>query len=89
MLDAAKRGADLETIYKTASEARQYFQQQGESKRKADIEAKRAGSVVKNTVTGTPDVVYADTEDQAKRLAIEMTIKGDKRMVAVRDSRRK
>jgi len=84
MISAASRGASLEQIYKTATDAKAYFQQKGDEQRKADLEAKKAGSTVGRSIAGSPDVVYAETEDQAKRLAIEMTLKGDKRHVRVK-----
>ncbi len=55
-----------------------------ENQRKATIEKKKAGTVVGKSIPGTPDVVYADDENQAKRLAIELTLKGDKRHVRVK-----
>lgn len=89
MLDAASRGHDLETIYKNAKEAEAYFTAKNEAARKKAIEEKKAGSTVKGNVHGSPDVVYAENEDEAKRLAIQMQLKGDKRMVAVQPKKKR
>lgn len=87
MIDAARRGASLEQIYDTAKKAEAFFNQKAEAARQATREMKKNGSVAGRTVTGTPDIVYADSEDQAKRLAIELTLKGDKRLVQVKKPR--
>lgn len=88
MIDAACRGANLEQIYKTATEAKTYFMQQADTKRKADFEAKKAGSVVGKSITGKSDIVYAENEDQAKRLALELGMKGDNRQVHIKPKTR-
>lgn len=84
MIHAAKTGASLEQIYETGMKARDYYFQQFESKKKADFEAKKNGSVVSKSIPGTPDVVYVDDENAAKRTAIEMTLRGDNRLVQVK-----
>lgn len=84
MIDAARRGMGIEDIYKSAKAAEDYFSQKVEIKKKADFEKKKNGSVVGKSIPGTPDKVYADDEASAKRLAIELTLRGDKRQVAVR-----
>lgn len=84
MIDAAQRGVGLEEIYKRVKEAESYFEQKGGTKRKQAADEKKAGSVVGRSLSGTSDVVYADNEEEAKRLSIALTLKGDKRQVHVR-----
>lgn len=84
MVDAARKGMSIEQIHKSAQQIKSFFTDAADSKRKADFEKKKQGSVVGKTITGTPDVVLADNEDHAKRLAIEMTLKGDTRRVQVK-----
>ena len=88
MVDAARKGMDIESIYKTAKEIEGHFTNVAETKRKATLEAKKNGSVVGKTINGTPDVIYADDETHAKRLAIEGTLKGDNRRVQVRERKK-
>lgn len=84
MIEAARRGQDLESIYQSAKKAEEFFIQKEEKRRAADREAKKAGSVVGKSISGTPDVVFAENETEAKRLAISMTLKGDKRQVQIK-----
>ncbi len=84
MIDAARRGMDIESIYKSAKAAEDYFSQKMDAKKKADFEKKKAGTTVGKSIPGTPDIVYADDENSAKRLAIELTLKGDKRHVRIK-----
>lgn len=88
MVDAARKGMDIESIYKSAKEIEGHFMSVAEQKRKANNDAKKNGSVVGKTISGTPDTVYADNEDHAKRLSIEMTLKGDNRRVQVKDRKK-
>lgn len=88
MVDAARQGMDIETIYKNARQIKDHFIGVAETQRKADLEKKRNGSVVGKSISGDPAVVYADDEDQAKRLAIELTLKGDNRQVQVKTRKR-
>lgn len=88
MIDAARRGANLEQIYKTATEARSYFQQKAEEKRQTNLANKKAGSVVGKTTSGTSDVIYADNEDEAKRLQIQEVMNGGKRSVHIKPKTR-
>ena len=81
---AAKTGKPLEDIYKSVKFFDEKVSQRLETKRKADIEKKKNGTVVGKSIPGTPDVLYADNENQAKRLAIELTLKGDKRHVRIK-----
>ncbi len=84
VIQSVKSGRSLEDTYKAAKQIEDKMTERLETKRKADIEKKKAGSVVGKSIPGTPDVVYADNEDQAKRLAIELTLKGDKRHVRIK-----
>lgn len=84
MIDAARRGLPIDQIYETAKEAETFFAQRSEVKRKADLQKKKDGTVVGKSIPGTPDIVYADDENSAKRLAIELTLKGDKRHVRIK-----
>lgn len=84
MIDAARRGMGIEDIYKSAKQAESFFAQKIENQRKAELEKKKAGSVVGKSIPGTSNVVYAEDEASAKRLAIELTLKGDNRQVQVK-----
>lgn len=84
MVNAAKQGVDLETIYKNATGIRDHFFSAAEEKRKADLEAKKAGSVVGKSMPGTSEVVYVDTPDEQRRMALQLQMKGDKRQVHIR-----
>ena len=87
MVDAARRGASLEQIYQIASDARDHFTQKAEEKRQANLQAKKAGSVTGKSITGTPDVVYVENADEQRRKALELTMKGDKRQVHIRQKK--
>jgi hypothetical protein len=84
VIGSIKSGRSLEDTYKAAKEIEAKMEQRVEAKRKADFEKKKAGSVAGKSIPGTPDVVFADDEDHAKRLAIELTLKGDKRHVRIK-----
>ncbi len=84
MMMQARAGVPLEKIYETVSGVKGKLETHLETKRKAEIDKKRNGSVVGKSIPGTPDVVYADNEAQAKKLAIELTLKGDKRHVRIK-----
>jgi hypothetical protein len=84
IVTAVKSGRSLEDAYKGAKTIEAKQAERLEAQRKATFEKKKAGSVVGKSITGTPDVVYADNEDHAKRLAIELTLKGDKRHVRIK-----
>lgn len=87
MESAVRQGMSLEQAYASTKELENKAYAKFEAKHKKLIEEKKNGSVVSTTVTGTPDVVYADNEDQAKRLAIELTLKGDPRQVHIKPKR--
>jgi len=84
IITSIKQGKSLEDTYKAAKVIENKMAERLESQRKADFEKKKAGSVVGKSIPGTPDVVFADNEDHAKRLAIELTLKGDKRHVRIK-----
>lgn len=84
VIHSIKSGRSLEDTYAAAKVIETKLTERLEAKRKADFEKKKAGSVVGKSIPGTPDIVYADNEDQAKRLAIELTLKGDKRHVRIK-----
>lgn len=84
MIDAAKRGMSIEDIYKSAKQAESYFTERQDSKKRADFEMKKKGSVVGRGTSSNSDTVYADDENSAKRLAIQLAIKGDKRQVQIK-----
>jgi hypothetical protein len=84
MVDALKSGRSLETVHSSFKELETKADARADARYKAAIEAKKAGSTVGSTPPGTPDVVYAENENEAKRLAIQMTLKGDKRQVAIK-----
>ncbi len=84
MMMQAKNGVPLEKIYENVSGVKSKLETHIDTKRKADLEKKKAGSVVGKSIPGTPDVVYAENEAQAKKLAIELTLKGDKRHVRIK-----
>ena len=88
MVEAARKGMDIESIYKQAKEVEAHFISAADAKRKADIEKKKNGSVVGKPVAGNPDTLYAEDENHAKRLAIELSLKGDPRRVQVKDRKR-
>lgn len=88
MVNAAKQGMDIETIYKNAAQIRDHFFSAADEKRKADLEAKKAGSVVGKSMPGTSEVVYVDTPDEQRRMALELTMKGDKRQVHIKPKKR-
>ncbi len=81
---AIKTGMPLEEAYDAFKEIESKADERADKRYKASIEAKKAGSVVASTTTGTPDVVYAENENEAKRLAIQMTLKGDPRTVQIK-----
>lgn len=84
LLSAVREGKGLDGAYQEIKQIEAKTEARLEAKRKKMIEEKKNGTVVSSTVTGTPDVVYAENEDQAKRLAIQLTLKGDPRTVAIR-----
>lgn len=84
MVSGLKGGKDLDTVYAEVKRMEERAYAKAEEKYKKTIESKKAGSVVGKSASGTPDVVYAETEDQAKRLAIQLAMKGDPRQVAVK-----
>jgi hypothetical protein len=88
MVNAAKQGMDIETIYKNAAQIRDHFFAAADEKRKADLEAKKAGTVVGKSMPGTSEVVYVDNADEQRRMALELTMKGDKRQVHIRPKKR-
>ena len=88
MVNASKQGMDIETIYKNAAQIRDHFFTAADEKRKADLEAKKAGSVVGKSMPGTSEVVYVETPDEQRRMALELTMKGDKRQVHIRPKKR-
>lgn len=83
-ITAARNGKSLEDIYKGVKAFEEKATQRLEAKRKTDLEKKKNGTVVGKSITGTSDIIYADNEAQAKRLAIELTLKGDKRHVRIK-----
>lgn len=89
IVGSIKSGRSLEDTYKAAKDIEAKMEQRAEAKRKADFEKKKAGTVAGKSIPGSPDVVYADNEDHAKRLAIELTLKGDKRHVRIKDKQKK
>ncbi len=89
IVGAIKSGLSLEATYAKAKFIESKMEERAETKRKADFEKKKAGTVAGKSIPGSPDVVYADSEDHAKRLAIELTLKGDKRHVRIRDKQKK
>lgn len=84
IVGSIQSGRSLEDTYKNAKEIETKMEQRVEQKRKADFEKKKAGTVAGKSIPGTPDVVFADDENHAKRLAIELTMKGDKRHVRIK-----
>lgn len=84
IVTSVKSGKSLEDTYKAAKLIESKMSERLEAQRKAEFEKKKAGSVVGKSIPGTPDVVFADNEDHAKRLAIELTMKGDKRHVRIK-----
>lgn len=87
IVGSIKSGRSLEDTYKAAKEIETKMEQRAEQKRKADFEKKKAGTVAGKSIPGNPDVVYADDENHAKRLAIELTLKGDKRHVRIKSNK--
>ena len=84
IVNSIKSGKSLEETYKAAKNIESKLSEKFEGQRKADFEKKKAGTVAGKSIPGTPDVVYADNEDHAKRLAIELTLKGDNRHVRIK-----
>ncbi len=84
IVNSIKSGRSLEDTYKKAKFIESKIAEREETKRRADYEKKKSGSVVGKSIPGTPDVVFADDERHAKRLAIELTLKGDKRHVQIK-----
>lgn len=84
MINAVRSGMDLEKVYESAKQIETHYYERFENQRKETFEKKKNGSVVGKSIPGTPDVVFADDENQAKRLAIELTLKGDNRQVQIR-----
>ncbi len=89
IIESIKAGRSLEATYEKAKFIESKMEERGEAKRKADFEKKKAGTVAGKSIPGSPDVVYADNEDHAKRLAIELTLKGDNRHVRIKDKIKK
>ncbi len=88
MVEAARKGIGLEDIYKNAKAIEAHFIGVAESRRKAELEKKKNGTVVGKSIPGTPDIVYANDENHAKRLAIELQLKGDKRHVRIKPNKK-
>jgi hypothetical protein len=84
MTAALKTGMNLEDAYKAFKDIEAKADERADKRYRESIEAKKKGSVAASTTTGTPDVVYAKDENEAKRLAIQMTLKGDPRGVEIR-----
>lgn len=84
IIAAVQRGASLEKAWEQAKEAMGFMEARSESKRKANLENKINGSTVKNTVTGKSDTVWVENETEAKRMAIELTLKKDPRKVGIK-----
>jgi len=84
IVNSIKSGKSLEETYKAAKNIESKLSEKFEGQRKADFEKKKAGTVAGKSIPGTPDIVYADNEDHAKRLAIELTLKGDNRHVRIK-----
>jgi len=84
MISAVKRGASLEQAWEQAKEVISFIETRLGGKRKANLENKINGSTVKNTVTGKADTVWVENEMEAKRMAIELTLKKDPRNVRIK-----
>ncbi len=84
IVTSIRSGRSLEEVYKGAKEIESKTAARLETNRKADAEKKKNGTVVGKSIPGTPDVVLANDEAHAKRLAIELTLKGDKRHVRIK-----
>ncbi len=84
IVTSIKSGRSLEETYKAAKTIESKMIEKVENKRQNDMKMKKDGTVVGKSIPGTPDVVFADNEDHAKRLAIELTLKGDKRHVRIK-----
>ncbi len=84
IVTSIRGGRSLEDTYKSVKAIEEKQMERIDNKRKADFEKKKNGTVVGKSIPGTPDVVFADDENQAKRLAIELTLKGDKRQVQIK-----
>lgn len=84
IIAAVQRGNSLEKAWEQAKEAMSFMEARSESKRKTNLENKINGSTVKNTVTGKSDTVWVENETEAKRMAIELTLKKDPRKVGIK-----
>lgn len=84
MVSAARNGVSLDQIYKNAKDIESYVSDKTDSVKKANIKAKKAGSTVKNSISGSSDVVYAEDDNDARRLAIELSRTGDPRQVRIK-----
>ncbi len=84
IVNSIKSGKSLEDTYKGAKLIESKTAERLETNRKTDLQKKKDGSVVGKSIPGTPDIVFADNEEHAKRLAIELTMKGDKRHVRIK-----
>jgi hypothetical protein len=81
---ALEQGMPLEKAYEAFKDIEAKADTRADERYKAQIEAKKQGSAAASTITGTPDVVYAEDENDAKRIAIQLTLKGDKRQVQIK-----
>lgn len=84
MLASIQRGKSLDDVHAAIERLETRASAKAEASYKEMIEKKKAGSVVAKSTTGTPDVVYADDENHAKRLAVELALKNDPRQVHIR-----
>ncbi len=84
MKAAIQTGMPLEQAYEAFKEIESKADERAAKRYKESIEAKKQGSVASSTTTGTPDVVYAENENDAKRLAIQLTLAKDPRQVQIR-----
>lgn len=84
IIAAVQRGASLEKAWEQAKEAMSFMETRSDNKRKVNLENKINGSTVKNTVTGKSDTVWVENETEAKRMAIELTLKKDPRNVKIK-----
>lgn len=84
MIEAARKGLPLEEIYSKAQEVKSYVIQQQEEAAKAKLKHKANGSTVKSTTTGTPDIVWVENDQEARRMSLELAFKNDPRQVKIK-----
>jgi len=84
IINGVRSGKSLEAVYNSAKFIEGKMAERLEAKKQADFQKKKSGTVVGKSIPGTPDVVFADDENHAKKLAIELTLKGDKRHVRIK-----